>query len=346
MRMSRAAGLVLLVAACQSPAPIPWPALARETQSSGTTALLQAVSAVNDSVVWLSGQRGTWARTLNAGLTWQVGGVPGGDTLQFRDVYALSADTAWLLSSGNGALSRIYRTTDGGASWTLQFQNADSAAFYDCMDFWDGRRGLVYGDEVDGRLMILETTDGEHWSLIPEGRLPPAQAHEGGFAASGTCLVTAPGGHAWIGTGNAAKARVLRTSDYGQTWKASETPIAGGDASGVATVTFTTERLGAALGGPISSPDAVTDNVAITTDGGVTWDSGGRPTFTGAVYGAAFVSGTRTLVAVGPKGASISNDAGRHWARLDTLNFWGVGFSLGGAGWLVGTRGRVVHVRR
>jgi hypothetical protein len=111
-------------------------------------------------------------------------------------------------------------------------------------------------------------------------------------------------------------------------------------------VTFTTERLGAALGGPIGSPDAVTDNVAITTDGGVTWDSGGRPTFTGAVYGAAFVPGTRTLIAVGPKGASVSNDAGRHWASLDTLNFWGVGFSPGGAGWLVGMRGRVVHVRR
>jgi photosystem II stability/assembly factor-like uncharacterized protein len=346
MRMSRAAGLVLLVAGCQSPPPIPWPALARETQSSGTTALLQAVSAVNDSVVWVSGQRGTWARTLNAGLTWRVGGVPGGDTLQFRDVHAQSGDTAWLLSSGNGELSRIYRTTDGGASWTLQFQNADSAAFYDCMDFWDGRRGLVYGDEVNGRLMILETTDGEHWSLIPKERLPAALPGEGGFAASGTCLVTAPGGYAWIGTGNGPKSRVLRTTDYGQTWKVSEAPIAAGEAAGIATVAFSDARVGAVLGGPIGSPDAVTDNVAITRDGGATWDSAGRPTFAGAVYGAAFVPGTHTLVAVGPKGASISNDAGRHWASLDTLNFWGLGFSPGGAGWLVGTRGRVVHLRR
>jgi photosystem II stability/assembly factor-like uncharacterized protein len=346
MRGARIAGLVLLVTGCQAPAPIPWPALARETQSSGTPALLQAVSAVNDSVVWLSGQRGTWARTLNAGLTWQVGGVPGGDTLQFRDVYALSADTAWLLSSGSGELSRIYHTTDGGVTWALQFQNADSAAFYDCMDFWDGKRGLVYGDEVNGQLMILETTDGEHWSLIPPERLPPAQPHEGGFAASGTCVITAPGGRAWIGTGNSPTARVLRTTDSGQTRKVRETPIAGGDAAGVATVAFSNERVGAVLGGPIASPDAVTDNVAITTDGGVTWDSGGRPTFTGAVYGAVFVPGTRTLVAVGPKGASVSNDAGRHWAQLDTLNFWGLGFSPGGAGWLVGTRGRVVHVRR
>jgi photosystem II stability/assembly factor-like uncharacterized protein len=346
MRGARVACLLLLVAACQSPAPIPWPALARETQSIGTTALLQAVSAVNDSVVWISGHGGTWARTLNAGLSWRVGGVPGGVTLQFRDVHAQSADTAWLLSSGNGELSRIYRTTDGGASWTLQFQNADSAAFYDCMDFWDGRRGLVYGDEVNGRLMLLETSDGEHWSLIPESRLPAALPGEGGFAASGTCLVTAPGGYAWIGTGNGPTSRVLRTTDYGQTWKVSDTPIAGGEAAGIATVAFSDLRVGAVLGGLISSPDTVTDNVAITTDGGVTWDSGGRPTVPGAVYGAAFVPGTRTLVAVGPKGASISNDAGRHWAALDTLNFWGLGFSPGGAGWLVGTRGRVVHVRR
>ena len=34
--------------------------------------------------------------------------MPGADTLQFRDVHALDADRAWLLSAGPGELSRIY----------------------------------------------------------------------------------------------------------------------------------------------------------------------------------------------------------------------------------------------
>ncbi|HEX6631552.1 MAG TPA: hypothetical protein VF048_10685, partial [Gemmatimonadaceae bacterium] len=116
------AGLLAL-AACARPASSPQasgttPTL--EPQQSGTTALLQAVSPVSEQVVWVSGHRGTWARTLDGGVTWQAGRVPGADTLQFRDVYAASADTAVLLSAGPGALSRIYRTTDGGRSWTEQ----------------------------------------------------------------------------------------------------------------------------------------------------------------------------------------------------------------------------------
>lgn len=338
---------MVLLGGCHASMPAPRTSLTLTPQAIGTTALLQAVSAVSNDVVWLSGQRGTWARTLDGGRTWQVGGVPGGDTLQFRDVYAASADTAWLLSAGSGDLSRIYRTTDGGASWTLQFRNTEPAAFYDCMDFWDARHGLVFGDEVDGRVMVLETSDGgAHWALIPADRLPPALPGEGGFAASGTCLVTGARGRAWIGTGNGPAARVLRTTDAGATWMVSRTPIASGAAAGVATVAFTDARRGAVLGGPIGDPTAVTDNVALTADGGKSWTVGGRPTFPGAVYGAAFVPGTMTLVAVGPKGSSMSPDGGRSWVALDTLNYWGLGFSPGGTGWLVGPRGRVVRAGR
>ncbi|HET9150123.1 MAG TPA: hypothetical protein VFN83_00235 [Gemmatimonadales bacterium] len=337
--------MLALLGACHAPPPVPQLSLARETQSSGSTALLQAVSAVSNDVVWVSGQRGTWARSLDGGRSWTTGGVPEGDTLQFRDVYAASADTAWLLSAGNGDLSRIYRTTDGGRSWTLQFRNTDPAAFYDCMDFWDARRGLVFGDEVNGRVMVLETTDGEHWSLIPAGRLPKALDGEGGFAASGTCLITRPGGHAWIGTGNGAVSRVLRTRDYGRSWTVDSAPIAAGTGAGIATVAFRDDRRGAVLGGPIGEPLARTDNVALTMDGGVRWDTGGRPTFAGPVFGAAFVPKSgNTLVAVGPRGASVSWDGGRHWAAVDSLNYWGLGFSPDGAGWLVGPRGRITHL--
>src|SRR5687767_4242647 len=116
--------------------------ITRTEQTSGTTALLIAVSPVNDSVVWVSGAQGTYVRTTNGGATWQAGRVPGADSLQFRDVHAVDANTAYLLSIGNGNQSRIYKTTDAGANWKLQFTNPDSAGFYDCMDFWDPKRGL------------------------------------------------------------------------------------------------------------------------------------------------------------------------------------------------------------
>ena len=325
-------------------APAARPAL--EAQSSGTTALLQAVSAVSDSVVWVSGHRGTWARTTDGGRTWRAAQVPGADTLQFRDVYALDAHRAWLMSAGPGELSRIYRTGDGGATWELQFTNPEPAGFYDCLDFWDARRGLAFSDQVNGKVMILATSDGgARWSLVPESALPAALPDEGGFAASGTCLVTRPGGHAWIATGNAPRSRVLHTADYGRTWTVSDAPITAGTAAGLTTITFRDDRNGAGLGGPLGDADAATDNVVITADGGRTWRAGGRPTFTGAVFGAAFVPGAgAALVAVGPRGSSLSRDGGETWAALDSLAYWGIGFSPSGTGWITGPGGRITRV--
>ncbi len=48
-----------------------------EAQGSGTTALLQAVSVVDENIVWVSGHRATYARTVDGGTTWEAGVVPG-----------------------------------------------------------------------------------------------------------------------------------------------------------------------------------------------------------------------------------------------------------------------------
>jgi len=308
--------------------------------------LFIAVAPVSGQVAWLAGTRGTWARTTDGGSTWQTGVVPGADSLQFRDVHAIDASTAWVLSIGNGEDSRIYHTSNGGTSWTEQFRNTDPKAFYDCFAFWDARRAVVMSDAVDGRMIIRRTEDGgRSWDLV-EG-LPPAVAGEGYFAASGTCVIAMGQNQAWFGSGAGAEARVGRTADGGRTWTVVTTPIVHGTpASGISTVAFFNERHGLALGGEGAKMDEFSDNVAETTDGGATWQLVGRPTFSGSVYGSAVVPGrARTIVGVGPKGASWSADAGRTWQALDTRNFWSVGFAPDGTGWMVGTMGRIVRVR-
>src|SRR5579863_2070272 len=83
-------------------------------QTSGTTASLRGISAVSAKVAWASGAGGVWLWTLDGGATWQSGKVPGAESLDFRGVRALNATTAYLMSSGPGDKSRIYKTTDGG----------------------------------------------------------------------------------------------------------------------------------------------------------------------------------------------------------------------------------------
>ena len=332
------------------PAPTPLAAPVLTVQQSGTTALLQAVSAVNDRIVWVSGHAGTFARTLDGGASWTAGRVAGADTLQFRDVHAISADTAWLMSAGSGALSRIFRTTDGGRSWSQQHLNREPDAFFDCMAFWDSRRGVVFSDAVRGEHFVLVTGDaGATWERTPPDRLPPAAPGEGGFAASGTCVVAVGRTTAFAGTGNAprAHAQVLATTDAGRRWTAHPVPVVSGEAAGIASVAFRDSLHGVAVGGEIGKPSARGDYVAFTVDGGRTWTPGGRFTFAGPAYGAAYVPGIARapVVAVGPGGADISRDDGRSWTKIDTLAYWSVGFASPSAGWAVGPRGRIVHIR-
>jgi photosystem II stability/assembly factor-like uncharacterized protein len=131
------------------------------------------------------------------------------------------------LSIGNGPASEIYKTADSGETWSLQFKNEDEKAFLDAMSFWDAKHGIVFGDSVDKQFYILTTADGgSTWSRVPSANLPPAQPNEGAFAASGTNIAVIGKSHAWIGTGAAAKSRVLHTSDGGRTWQVADTPLA------------------------------------------------------------------------------------------------------------------------
>ena len=92
------------------------------------------------------------------------------------------------------------------------------------------------------------------------------------FAASGTCVATQGGKRAWITTGGAAKARILATTDGGDSWTAYDTPITQGTPiSGGLSVAFRDPHHGILAGGDLGSTTPPTDNVAVSDDGGATW---------------------------------------------------------------------------
>ena len=155
---------------------------------SHTTADLRGVSAISRAI-WASGTHGTYVRSLDGGTTWIPAQMPGAEGVDFRDVEAFSADEAFLLAAGPGDQSRIYKTTDAGQHWALQFTNSDPKGFYDCFAFWDRNHGIAVGDPVDGRFELLTTDDGgAHWAQLPDSSRPEALPREGAFAASGTCI--------------------------------------------------------------------------------------------------------------------------------------------------------------
>ena len=130
--------------------------------ATGTTAHFRGLAAISANKAWVSGYTPTGGvvfRTLDRGATWQdvsPAGTP--PTLQFRDIEAFDANHAVVMSSGTGPDSQIYRTADGGHTWTLVFQNTEPNAFYDCMTFFNRKVGLAVSDPPDGlKFRVIET---------------------------------------------------------------------------------------------------------------------------------------------------------------------------------------------
>lgn len=334
---------ILTILAC-----VPFACAQWTMQSSGVTVRLRGVSAVNRRVAWASGDKGTYARTTDGGRSWRAGVVPGAEGLDFRDVDAFDANTAYLLAIGGGERSRIYKTTDGGRHWTLQFQNRRAAAFYDCMSFWDRAHGIAISDPVEGKFLVITTDDGGRtWKEMSGAGMPAALEGEGAFAASGTCVATGSAAVAWFGTGGPAGARVFRSNDGGRSWAVSKTPLATGKAAGVFSLSFGNFGVGTVVGGDYTLEKESAGNIALTDDGGVTWQDVSKRRPAGYRSCVASVPVTRgpLLIAVGPSGSDYSEDGGRDWAPLGTEGFHAVSVARGGeAAWAVGEKGRIARL--
>ena len=313
---------------------------------TGSAASLRGLSAVSATTAWASGSLGTVLRTTDRGATWQQVGPPGTQDLQFRDIEAFDADHAVIMSIGaNPSDFRIYVTANGGQTWALTFVNSEPTAFYDCMTFFDSRRGLALSDPPDGvHFRVIATDDGGLTWHVTGAQMPDALPGEFAFAASGQCITSDHGRRAWFGTGGGAQARVFRSDDGGASWTVAPTPIASGPTAGIFALAFRGQQHGLAVGGDFLAETASPDNFARTADGGASWSL-----LPAAPHeyrsGATWVDG-HTALAVGPSGSDVSTDAGSTWQRFDDGSLHTVDCARPTACWASGADGRVAYLVR
>jgi photosystem II stability/assembly factor-like uncharacterized protein len=257
-----------------------------------------------------------------------------------------------VLSIGPGADSRVYRTVDGGRSWTLALQNTDPRAFFDCMAF-EGGRGWLLGDPVDGAFQVYATVDGgRNWALQP-GAMPPAEKDEAAFAASGTCIASTPWGRRMaVGGGGASRAFVdggngdnVRDNAGAApgSWKAYPTSIpARVPAAGI----FSAAPAGSDMllvGGDFEH-EAAPGSAALAQlqdDGSLRVSA--LPDPRGYRSGVACAGEARPrCVAVGPSGTDVLVDG--RWQPLSDTGYDAVDLAADGSGWASGDKGRIARV--
>jgi photosystem II stability/assembly factor-like uncharacterized protein len=298
------------------------------SRDSGTVADLRGVSAASAKSVWASGSKATYLRSTDSGTTWKAAMVPGAADLDFRGVQAIDDKTAFLLSSGPGEKSRIYKTADAGANWRALQVNPDPKGFWDAIAMWDPTHGIVLGDPVNGRFVIYVTSDGVTWQ--PQ-KGPPANAQEGAFAASNSCLIVRGAHEAWFGTGGQGGARVFHSEDGGKTWSVARTPIRHDSANaGIFSLAFSDSLHGVVVGGDYMDAQSPRETLALTDDGGKTWKAVTAPF--GYRSAAVYIPSVRKWVVTGPDGSNWSTDRVAWSAFNGGYNAMGVPVAVGRAG--------------
>lgn len=244
--------------------------------------------------------------------------------LEFRAV-ARTANDFFMLSIESPAL--LFKTGEYG-TMEMVYKEDHEGAFYDAIQFWNSQEGIAIGDPTDGCMSIIITRDGgESWNKLPCESLPKIMDGEAAFAASNTNIAIV-GDKAWVASGGKTS-RILFSADKGTSWDVVETPmIAGESTTGIYSIDFYDEKIGFAIGGDYTKPDATVANKMRTSDGGRTWElvgDGQEPGYRSCVQYVPNSMG-RELVAIGFKGIDYSSDAGRTWSHLSDEGFYTLRF--------------------
>ncbi|NRA13760.1 MAG: T9SS type A sorting domain-containing protein, partial [Crocinitomicaceae bacterium] len=291
-------------------------------------------------VVWATAYDGTggggnvqeFTKTSDGGLNWSPGICNVQDAgLGISMIVGTSISTAWLAAypTAGGQTGGIWKTTNGGTSWTRQntatFNNA--ASFTNVVHFWDANVGFCQGDPINGEFELYTTTNGgTTWSQVPGGSIPnPTNGNEFGY----TRQIDVIGDHVWFST---SLGRIYHSANKGLTWNVFNTPVAdfGGAVTAGTSANFSFSSANDGL---------IIDNsgtVYRTTNGGTNWST---VTTTGSVFtnGLCFIEGTNTAfctgAATGVSGSSYSTDGGTTWNIIDTEQHLHCEFTTPSIGW-------------
>ncbi|WP_372936884.1 YCF48-related protein [Seonamhaeicola sp.] len=176
--------------------------------------------------------------------------VPNNNGQRFDDVYFLDENTGW---AANGYYASVFKTTDGGLTWTEQLNEANLPGNYYF-------RNIIFLNENIGFLGTLNnvffktTNGGQTWSEVTN--ITPNPNAICGLDVVGTSTIYGCGAYF-------EPAHIIKSTNSGNTWQYIDMSAY---ATALVEIKFTSETTGYVAGK--STTGAV---ILKTTDGGQTW---------------------------------------------------------------------------
>jgi hypothetical protein len=273
---------------------------------------MRGLSIVDNSIVWVSGSKGTVGKSLDGGKTWKWMIVKGFEKNDFRDIEAFDKKTAVIMAVAEPAY--ILRTDDGGETWKIVFENKTKGMFLDAMEFWNDQSGIVIGDPINNRFFIGRTFDGgKTWRDIPEQFKPVADSGEACFASSGTNIRKLNQSEAVFVSGGLSSHFFIRDK------KILLPIILGAQSTGANSIAIKKEKTMIVVGGDFLKKDDTTKNCAISEDGGYTWVS--PKVSPGGYRSCVEYVNKNKWITCGLNGVDISNDNGMNWRNISDESF-------------------------
>lgn len=316
------------------------PAVEILTTGNGTN--IRGLSVVTDNVIWVSGSKGMVGKSTNGGKTWKWMVVKGFEKTEFRDIEAFDASTAVIMGIVEPCV--ILKTTDGGDSWKVVYENHDKGMFLDAMEFWNEQAGIVIGDPVNGHFFVARSFDGgSTWQDIPLDKRPVADSGEACFAASGTNIRALDNDEAVFVSGG-RRSRVFKRNQQ------LEIPmVQGQETTGANSISVWDRyrkkggRKMIVVGGDFNADTSTKQNCALSNNGGKSWFTPTTPPH-GYRSCVEFVS-ERDVFCCGLNGVDYASDGGKNWQWISKESFNTVRIARQGTAiYLAGNNGRVAKI--